>query len=184
MMRAIACLLLASAACGGRSELAAEATALDAGTTIAHDAAARVSRDAAAPVFPVGPYACDSDLLAELPHVTSSGGSFGTLRLTQEGWTVTATYSDNPSWMPGVTEPIYVHGTLAFTATTDAYAEPSTSGQTFTLLCITQLSGTEPSAAMAIAAASPTLDGPTLVVSFTGTTEAPCAGADVTGTIT
>jgi hypothetical protein len=37
---------------------------------------------------------------------------------------------------------------------------------------------------MAIAAASPTLDGPTLVVSFTGTTEAPCAGADVTGTIT
>jgi hypothetical protein len=149
--------------------------------------------DAAAPMppplFPVGPYSCSSILdqtcRTDGGSDNSVGGSSppfadaGVLTLAQSGAVVTADYSGD-SWLSGSLR-------FAVATSTAATAGP---GQTLATPCQVPFSlsgpppppGPEP---LSVEAASLTMDGTTLFLSFAGTMtgSSTCAGAEAAGSL-
>jgi hypothetical protein len=125
--------------------------------------------------FPVGDYACTSQLgtftkSGAMTSIVTSGGT-GALSLAQAGAHVTATYGGDVQVMTG---------TLDLTLTTASTGNGG-AGQSLTASC-----GLGPAANdLAVAAASLTALGPTVFLSFTGTmgAGAACPGTEVTGTL-
>jgi hypothetical protein len=148
--------------------------------------------DAAPPVppppFPVGPYSCGSTLDQTYRtdggsdnSVAGSGPPFAdaaVLTLAQSGAIVTADYSGD-SWL---------RGSLHFSVATSTAATAGP-GQTLATPCQVPFSiygppppmGLEP---LSVEAASLTMDGTTLFLSFAGTMMGPtCAGAEAAGSL-
>jgi hypothetical protein len=133
-----------------------------------------VSAPASSAQLPTGNYACTSQIGthatvgATNEYITS--GASGTLVLAQTGAEVTADYAGD----------LGVSGTMHFTATTASTANGD-EGQSLTALC--PLAG--PSDELPVAAASLSVNGGTVFVSFAGTMSASsaCPSAQMTGTL-
>ncbi len=135
------------------------------------------------PSLPVGSYACSSQVETRYQSGGQtqivSGGSSGTLVLSQSGAQLTASYSGDPS----------VAGTLQLGVTTASTAN-ALATQSLTVPCDVPLGtgGAPPPPKpeqLPIAAASLAVDGPTLFLSFSGALGAgsSCSGAEKVGSV-
>lgn len=112
--------------------------------------------------FPAGSYACTSQIATHyqtgsMNGYTASGGTSGTLTVTQSGTKVTAAYTGDTS----------VSGTLDFTVTTPASAGADP-GQTLLSPCMVPPVLPGPPETMAVAAGSLVMNDATLFLMFSG----------------
>jgi hypothetical protein len=126
--------------------------------------------------FPVGTYACVSDMEAYQGGEIVGTGAQGKLTLTQTGSVVTAKYSGDTS----------LEGTLNLDVASDTSATAA-AGQSMATPCTVPLAAGQNQTAepMPVTAASLLVDGSTLLLSFAGTMGAgtSCAGAREAGTL-
>jgi hypothetical protein len=160
---------LALAACGGETLTGNGGGVEDAG---AGETGEHTNRDAGPIHFPVGVYACQSDVQA---YHTTAGGS-GTLTVTQSGATVTATYAGDYD----------AKGTVELVPTTDGSANPAP-GQTFEVFsCAITSPPTSGLDTETVTSGSLTFESDTLFLSIIGAPEddPSCNGTATTVTLT
>jgi hypothetical protein len=114
----------------------------------------------------VGTYGCDSDLVQQGGNLEAVTAGAGTLMITQSGNLLTTVYAGDTA----------VQGSLGFMATTSNVAVPATANESVQVECTTIDVGSNYQSAMPIASSTLTLDGTSLLLSFTG---AGCGGAEL-----
>ena len=156
----------ATASCGARSSRAGLWITCSMDPGDGPPAPSPVRSDAAAEAFPIGAFACQSQVGAKGdapgPRFFSADGGDGALVLSREGDVITASYAGDRS----------LTGTVRFVVATATSALVET-GQTFEGRCSAPAPGAAPPftpTEIAIAAGSLTFDGSTLFLAVTGAT--------------